>query len=156
EGITYSKGTEINVTPTTAHGPHTTKNGCSVLVTSATHRPSTISNSPSRSWTPRVAAASDYGGPQSCRAERPISTRHDGAFRWVPRGVTSSTRRHIQFVYGIVASEVHPRMPRGVSALRGIARSDRRDGDSLRGDSRRLEEARSDDRRQRSLHRRTR
>src|SRR5215470_11980139 len=29
EGITYSKGTEINVTPTTAHGPHTTKNGCS-------------------------------------------------------------------------------------------------------------------------------
>jgi mannose-6-phosphate isomerase-like protein (cupin superfamily) len=33
EGITYSMGTEINVKPMTAHGPHTTKNGCSVLVT---------------------------------------------------------------------------------------------------------------------------
>ena len=33
EGIAYSKGTEINVKPMTAHGPHTTKNGCSVLVT---------------------------------------------------------------------------------------------------------------------------
>jgi anti-sigma factor ChrR (cupin superfamily) len=33
EGITYSMGTEINVKPWTAHGPHTTKNGCSVLVT---------------------------------------------------------------------------------------------------------------------------
>jgi len=33
EGISYSKGTEINITPNTVHGPHTTKNGCSVLVT---------------------------------------------------------------------------------------------------------------------------
>jgi anti-sigma factor ChrR (cupin superfamily) len=33
EGITYPPGTEYNVTPLTAHGPHTTKNGCSVLVT---------------------------------------------------------------------------------------------------------------------------
>jgi mannose-6-phosphate isomerase-like protein (cupin superfamily) len=33
EGIAYSRGTEINVKPMTAHGPHTTKNGCSVLVT---------------------------------------------------------------------------------------------------------------------------
>jgi hypothetical protein len=33
EGIAYLKGTEINVKPMTAHGPHTTKNGCSVLVT---------------------------------------------------------------------------------------------------------------------------
>ena len=33
EGIAYSKGTEINVKPMTAHGPHTTKNGCSVLIT---------------------------------------------------------------------------------------------------------------------------
>jgi anti-sigma factor ChrR (cupin superfamily) len=33
EGITYAVGTEINVKPWTAHGPHTTKNGCSVLVT---------------------------------------------------------------------------------------------------------------------------
>ena len=33
EGITYLTGTEINVKPFTAHGPHQTKNGCSVLVT---------------------------------------------------------------------------------------------------------------------------
>jgi anti-sigma factor ChrR (cupin superfamily) len=33
EGIAYSKGTEINIKPMTAHGPHTTKNGCSVLIT---------------------------------------------------------------------------------------------------------------------------
>ena len=33
EGVSYPAGTEFNVTPKTAHGPHTTKNGCSVLVT---------------------------------------------------------------------------------------------------------------------------
>jgi anti-sigma factor ChrR (cupin superfamily) len=33
EGITYLKGTEINIKPNTIHGPHTTKTGCSVLVT---------------------------------------------------------------------------------------------------------------------------
>jgi anti-sigma factor ChrR (cupin superfamily) len=33
EGISYPAGTEINIKPMTAHGPHTTKNGCSVLVT---------------------------------------------------------------------------------------------------------------------------
>src|SRR5215470_11568937 len=33
EGTSYPKGTEINIKPNTAHGPHTTKNGCSVLVT---------------------------------------------------------------------------------------------------------------------------
>ena len=33
DGISYPKGTEINIKPMTAHGPHTTKNGCSVLVT---------------------------------------------------------------------------------------------------------------------------
>jgi anti-sigma factor ChrR (cupin superfamily) len=33
EGIAYPMGTEINVKPMTAHGPQTTKNGCSVLVT---------------------------------------------------------------------------------------------------------------------------
>lgn len=33
EGTPYTKGTEYNVKPNTAHGPHTTKNGCSVLVT---------------------------------------------------------------------------------------------------------------------------
>ena len=33
EGITYRVGTEYNVKPLTAHGPHTTKTGCSVLVT---------------------------------------------------------------------------------------------------------------------------
>ena len=33
EGVSYPAGTEWNVTPLTAHGPHTTKNGCSVLVT---------------------------------------------------------------------------------------------------------------------------
>ena len=33
EGVSYPKGTEFNVKPNTAHGPHTTKNGCSVLVT---------------------------------------------------------------------------------------------------------------------------
>lgn len=32
EGISYPEGTELNVKPMTAHGPHTTKNGCSVLV----------------------------------------------------------------------------------------------------------------------------
>jgi anti-sigma factor ChrR (cupin superfamily) len=33
EGVSYSKGTEINIKPNTPHGPHTTKNGCSVLIT---------------------------------------------------------------------------------------------------------------------------
>ena len=33
EGIAYPVGTEYNVKPFTAHGPHTTKTGCSVLVT---------------------------------------------------------------------------------------------------------------------------
>jgi quercetin dioxygenase-like cupin family protein len=33
EGITYGKGTIFNITPNTIHGPHTTKTGCSVLVT---------------------------------------------------------------------------------------------------------------------------
>src|SRR5262250_2287421 len=33
EGVSYSKGTEINIKPNTAHGPHTTKTGCSLLVT---------------------------------------------------------------------------------------------------------------------------
>jgi anti-sigma factor ChrR (cupin superfamily) len=33
EGIAYPVGTEMNVKPMTAHGPQTTKNGCSVLVT---------------------------------------------------------------------------------------------------------------------------
>ena len=33
EGISYPKGTEFNVKPNTVHGPHTTKTGCSVLVT---------------------------------------------------------------------------------------------------------------------------
>lgn len=33
EGVSYPKGTEYNVKPLTPHGPHTTKNGCSVLVT---------------------------------------------------------------------------------------------------------------------------
>ena len=33
EGITYPVGTEWNVKPMMAHGPHTTKTGCSVLVT---------------------------------------------------------------------------------------------------------------------------
>jgi len=33
EGTTsYPAGTELNVKPMTAHGPHTTKNGCTVLV----------------------------------------------------------------------------------------------------------------------------
>ena len=32
EGISYPKGTEFNIKPNTAHGPHTTKNGCSLLV----------------------------------------------------------------------------------------------------------------------------
>jgi len=32
-GISYPKGTEFNITPNTIHGPHTTKTGCSVLVT---------------------------------------------------------------------------------------------------------------------------
>ena len=33
EGVSYPVGTEWNVKPLTAHGPHTTKNGCTVLVT---------------------------------------------------------------------------------------------------------------------------
>jgi hypothetical protein len=33
ENISYPAGTEFNVKPMTAHGPHTTKNGCSVLIT---------------------------------------------------------------------------------------------------------------------------
>ena len=33
EGLSYPAGTEFNIKPQTAHGPHTTKNGCSVLVT---------------------------------------------------------------------------------------------------------------------------
>ena len=33
EGVSYPKGTEINIKPNTAHGPHTTKTGCSLLVT---------------------------------------------------------------------------------------------------------------------------
>jgi anti-sigma factor ChrR (cupin superfamily) len=33
EGISYPKGTEIDIKPNTIHGPHTTKTGCSVLVT---------------------------------------------------------------------------------------------------------------------------
>jgi ChrR-like protein with cupin domain len=33
EGITYPVGTEWNVKPLTPHGPHTTKTGCTVLVT---------------------------------------------------------------------------------------------------------------------------
>jgi hypothetical protein len=33
EGISYPAGTEYNVKPMTAHGPHTTNNGCSVLIT---------------------------------------------------------------------------------------------------------------------------
>jgi anti-sigma factor ChrR (cupin superfamily) len=32
EGISYPAGTELNIKPMIAHGPHTTKNGCSVLV----------------------------------------------------------------------------------------------------------------------------
>jgi|SRR4051794_21410930 len=32
EGISYPKGTEFNIKPNAAHGPHTTKTGCSVLV----------------------------------------------------------------------------------------------------------------------------
>jgi quercetin dioxygenase-like cupin family protein len=33
EGVSHPKGTEFNVKPNTVHGPHTTKTGCSVLVT---------------------------------------------------------------------------------------------------------------------------
>ena len=33
EGISYPKGTIFNIKPNTIHGPHTTKTGCSVLVT---------------------------------------------------------------------------------------------------------------------------
>jgi anti-sigma factor ChrR (cupin superfamily) len=33
EGISYPKGTEFHIKPNTIHGPHTTKTGCSVLVT---------------------------------------------------------------------------------------------------------------------------
>jgi anti-sigma factor ChrR (cupin superfamily) len=33
EGVTHPAGTEFNVKPGTVHGPHTTRNGCSVLVT---------------------------------------------------------------------------------------------------------------------------
>jgi anti-sigma factor ChrR (cupin superfamily) len=32
-GISYPKGTEFNIKPNAIHGPHTTKTGCSVLVT---------------------------------------------------------------------------------------------------------------------------
>ena len=32
EGTSYPKGTEFNIKPNGAHGPHTTKTGCSVLV----------------------------------------------------------------------------------------------------------------------------
>ena len=33
DGISYPKGTEFNIKPNTPHGPHTTKTGCTVLVT---------------------------------------------------------------------------------------------------------------------------
>lgn len=33
EGTSYRAGTEWNIKPMTAHGPHTTQNGCTVLVT---------------------------------------------------------------------------------------------------------------------------
>ena len=33
EGISYRKGTIFNIKPNAIHGPHTTKTGCSVLVT---------------------------------------------------------------------------------------------------------------------------
>jgi anti-sigma factor ChrR (cupin superfamily) len=33
EGTSYPAGTEWNIKPMTAHGPHTTQNGCTVLVT---------------------------------------------------------------------------------------------------------------------------
>jgi anti-sigma factor ChrR (cupin superfamily) len=33
EGVSYPKGTVFNIKPNTIHGPHTTKTGCSVLVT---------------------------------------------------------------------------------------------------------------------------
>ena len=33
EGISYPKGTEFNIKPNTVHGPHTTKTGCTVMVT---------------------------------------------------------------------------------------------------------------------------
>jgi len=33
EGVSYPKGTILNIKPNTIHGPHTTKTGCSVLVT---------------------------------------------------------------------------------------------------------------------------
>ena len=33
ESISYPKGTEFNIKPNTIHGPHTTKTGCSVLIT---------------------------------------------------------------------------------------------------------------------------
>lgn len=33
EGISYPKGMEFNIKPNTIHGPHTTKTGCTVLVT---------------------------------------------------------------------------------------------------------------------------
>ena len=33
EGIAYPAGTEWNVKPLMAHGPHTTRTGCSVLLT---------------------------------------------------------------------------------------------------------------------------
>jgi anti-sigma factor ChrR (cupin superfamily) len=33
EGISYLAGMEWNIKPMTAHGPHTTQNGCTVLVT---------------------------------------------------------------------------------------------------------------------------
>ena len=33
EGISHPEGTVISIKPNTVHGPHTTKTGCSVLVT---------------------------------------------------------------------------------------------------------------------------
>jgi quercetin dioxygenase-like cupin family protein len=33
EGISYPKGTDFSIKPNTGHGPHTTKTGCSVLIT---------------------------------------------------------------------------------------------------------------------------
>jgi anti-sigma factor ChrR (cupin superfamily) len=32
EGVSYPKGTEVSIKANTAHGPHTTENGCAVLV----------------------------------------------------------------------------------------------------------------------------
>jgi len=62
EGITYSKGTEINVKPRTAHGPHTTTNGCSVLVTFSYPSTSMTSSWHSSSCTPDVSGTGDQSG----------------------------------------------------------------------------------------------